>query len=167
MSDRGVTVLPVVEEVMTVSSRIQRTGAVRVRVEGRDETQTVTADAVHDVVDIRHVPRGVQVQEPRAPWTEGDALVVPVYEEVLVTERRLMLREEIHLVRQTRREPVQQQVSLRSEQAVIERQQPDGQWQSIALPAGGSNRSTHAEPTSVERAARTENHPQSTEKESS
>jgi stress response protein YsnF len=50
--------------------------------------------------------------------------VIPVVEEVLVVERRLVLKEEIHLrrVRTTTRH--RETVTLRDEQVVIERPEP-------------------------------------------
>jgi stress response protein YsnF len=48
-------------------------------------------------------------------------MIVPLYEEVLVVEKRLMLREELHITT-TRTEMHQpQSVTLRSEDVVIER----------------------------------------------
>jgi stress response protein YsnF len=62
-----------------------------------------------------------------APQTryEGETLVVPVLEEVLVTEKRLVLVEEIRItrVRDTHRQP--QTVTLRKDHIEIERLEPD------------------------------------------
>jgi hypothetical protein len=46
------------------------------------------------------------VAEPPVQRQEGDTLILPVVEEVLVVEKRLMLREEIRITR--RREQVEQ-----------------------------------------------------------
>ena len=122
------TVIPVVAEQLDVSSRSQPTGAVRVRVEVEHGSQVVHAHNVVHTVCVQHVPRGVPVDEARPPWNEGDTLVVPVYEERLVLERRLVLKEEIHIVRQTVRQPVERRMPVRQERAIVERRQPDGQW---------------------------------------
>lgn len=141
-------VIPVIEERLDVSSRVETTGAVRVRVEVERGAQTVRAHNVVHTVAVQRVPRGMPVQEARAPWNEGDTLVVPVYEERLVLERRLVLKEEIHIVRQTVRQPVERQMPVRKEHAVVERQQPDGSWSAMPLPeAPAAQSETNAGPS--------------------
>jgi stress response protein YsnF len=63
------------------------------------ETEPVVASV--DLQQDRYVVDRVDVNEladeRREPWYEGNTLVVPVYEEVLVTETKLMLREVVRL----------------------------------------------------------------------
>jgi stress response protein YsnF len=55
-----------------------------------------------------------------------DTIVIPVVEEIVVVERRLILKEEIH-VRKTRRvERKSEQVTLRTQQAEVLRLPPKG-----------------------------------------
>jgi stress response protein YsnF len=58
-----------------------------------------------------------------APSTryEGDTLVVPVLEEVLVVERRVRIKEEIRITRTRREEHHAETVMLKSEQVSVER----------------------------------------------
>lgn len=56
-------------------------------------------DVQHDEVKIEHKEVNEPVADAEQPWYEGDTLVVPVYEEVLVTEKRLYLKEEIRITR--------------------------------------------------------------------
>jgi hypothetical protein len=53
--------------------------------------------------DIKRVPMKRLLDKPAEPRQEGDTLIVPLMEEVLVLEKRLLLREELHITR--RREP--------------------------------------------------------------
>jgi stress response protein YsnF len=55
---------------------------------------------------------------------EGDTLIVPLAEEVLVVEKRVFVREEVRITR--RREQVRepQQVPVRREDVVVERTEP-------------------------------------------
>ena len=66
---------------------------------------------------------GTEIPQPRY---EGNTLVIPVVEEVLVTEKRLMLVEEVHItgVHGTHHQP--QRVSLRKDAVSIERLAPQG-----------------------------------------
>jgi len=117
--------VPVAEEQMMVDRR-ERTGSVRVhtRVEVRDEH--VETELTREQVDVRRVPIGRYVDEAEPVREEGDTTIVPVYEEVLVVEKRLLLREELHLTKRSETRPERQRVRLRREHADIERDEPDG-----------------------------------------
>jgi uncharacterized protein (TIGR02271 family) len=141
--DRSTVVLPVHAEQLEVSKRIDVSGTLRVRIEVDREPQAFAADRLLHEVDIERVVRNEAVSAARAPWHEGETLVVPVYEETVVVERRLVLKEELHIVPRTRSQAVTGQVDLRRERAVIERQQADGSWQEVE--ADGST------PRSIER----------------
>ena len=56
---------------------------------------------------------------------EGDTLIVPVLEEVLVVEKRLLLKEEVRITRTRTEVHSPQAVTLRSEEAVIEEIAPE------------------------------------------
>ena len=57
-----------------------------------------------DDYDIKHVPVGQIIDTPVTQRQEGETLVLPVVEEVLVYRRKLYLREEIRITR--RKKPV-------------------------------------------------------------
>ena len=59
--------------------------------------------------------------------TEGDTTIIPVVEEIIEVQKRLFLKEEIHIRRETTREEVAVPVELRKERAVVERINPEGQ----------------------------------------
>jgi stress response protein YsnF len=67
------------------------------------------------------------VETPPAVRTDGDVVIVPILEEVLVVEKRLVLKEELHIRRQVNHEDVEVPVTLRKQRAVIERLGPDGE----------------------------------------
>src|SRR5688572_22734860 len=96
--------LPVVEEVLKVDRRKVETGAVRVRLSTTETTQPLQLDAWSERVEVERVAIGQPVAERREPWHDGDVLVVPVYEEQVVLQRTLVLKEELRLRR--RREHV-------------------------------------------------------------
>lgn len=92
-----------VEERLHVGKKETETGRVRItrRVETREEV--IDEPGWRERVDVERVPVGEYVDEVVPIREEGDVTVVPVYEEVLVVERRLRLKEEVHL-RKTREE---------------------------------------------------------------
>ena len=109
-------VIPVVEESLTVDKggyRIVKT--VSVREQWVDEP--LTSQTQH--VERRPIGRLLPTLDAPAPRQEGDTLIVSIVEEVLVTEKRLMLKEELHIrqVNTVVRNPVK--YSLRSEDVVV------------------------------------------------
>jgi uncharacterized protein (TIGR02271 family) len=66
------------------------------------------------------------VDQAPPPRQEGDTLVLPVLEEVVVVERRLVLKEEVRITRRATESRNPQTVTLRSEDVRIDR-----------IPAGG------------------------------
>ena len=126
-------VLPVRAEQFSVQTERVAVGAVRVRIEAEATQQPVEAQERVEQALVQRVPRDVEVSESRPPWTEGETLVVPVYAQHLEVRRKLVLREEIRIVRRVLVQPVSSPVVLRSERAVIERQQADGSWHEIEV----------------------------------
>lgn len=117
-------ILPVAEERLVTAKRRVVTGQVRVRLLTETEDAPVTADLSGERVEVTHVPVNREVAEPPATRTEGDVTIIPVLEEVLSVERRLFLREEIHLRRVPTTETVETTVPLRRQRAVVERDPP-------------------------------------------
>lgn len=127
MKEAGeVAAIPLVEERLEVGKRQVESGRVKVRVAVDTREETVPAELRHDEVEIRRVPRNVAVTELPAVRLEGDTTVIPVVEEQLVVEKRLVLVEEIHVLRRTRTKVEEIPVVLRSERAEIERQGAEG-----------------------------------------
>jgi uncharacterized protein (TIGR02271 family) len=115
------SVLPLIEEELSVGRETVSTGRVEVRVEQRETRSSVELEAVSDVVDVARVPIGREVERAEPPYQEGDDWVVPVYEEVVKVERRLVLKEEIRLRRRRQTERWQEEVVLRRDEPVIHR----------------------------------------------
>lgn len=120
-TDPNRTVLPVVAETLRVGTRSAVTGRVRVHLSTLTEDAPVQADLSDERVEVTRVPLDREVTERPEIRTEGDLTIIPVLEEVLVVERRLVLREEIHLRRVAVAERVETTVPLRRQQVTIER----------------------------------------------
>jgi uncharacterized protein (TIGR02271 family) len=119
--------VPVTEERLRVEKRDVASG--RVRVETRTETveEIVRISLGSDLVEIRRVPIGREVASPPPVRTEVDITIVPILEEVVVVQRRLVLKEEVHLVRRVQSETLEVPVELRKQHAVVSRLDRDGQ----------------------------------------
>jgi len=57
---------------------------------------------------------------------EGNTMIIPLLEEVLVVEKRLMLREELRVTRTQTEFHAPQQVTLRREEITVDRAPVDG-----------------------------------------
>jgi stress response protein YsnF len=118
------TVLPIVEETLHLGKRLVETGRVRVSL-----STSVEEEILRDTLRTRHaeverVPIGRAVTEVPRVRQEGDVVIIPVVEEVLVVEKRLVLKEEIHLRLVSEDVEVEQTATRRVQHAVVERLPP-------------------------------------------
>ncbi|ACA18009.1 conserved hypothetical protein [Methylobacterium sp. 4-46] len=121
--------IPIAEETARIDKRVVETGRVRVRTHVALSEQVLRETLRSDAVGVSRVPidRVIAEGEP-APQvrTEAGVTIIPVLEEVLVVEKRLILKEEVHIRQTTRGEDVELPVTLRRQHATIERLRPDG-----------------------------------------
>ena len=123
MSDQDETsVIPLTTEELVVGTRERATGKVRVRTVVETQEAWVDELLAREEVEIERRPIGRLVDEAPAVRQEGDLVIVPVLEEVLVVEKRLRLAEEIVLRRVRREERRREPVVLRRGRAVVERE---------------------------------------------
>lgn len=115
-------VIPVVEEEATVSRVSEKTGkAVRVRIASREEKETIPVTETVEEISVERVPINRYVEERTAAREEGNVVIVPVFETVQVVEQRLLLKEEVRIVRHRREVQREVEVVLRKETPIIER----------------------------------------------
>jgi stress response protein YsnF len=119
--ERNPEVLPLIEEVARVDKEDAVTGRVRVRTVTEETEELVREDLVQDRVEVTRVPIGREIDTVPAVRQEGNVTILSVVEEILVIEKRLMLKEEVHLKRISKVDTVEQSVVLRKQEAVIER----------------------------------------------
>lgn len=118
-------VIPVVEEALEIGRREVETGRVRVTKLVREAQELVDLPVHTDEVHVERVPIGRIVNGPVGSRQEGDTLILPVVEEVLVVEKRLRLVEEVRITRKRTEARNPQTVTLRKEEVQIERLSPD------------------------------------------
>ncbi len=114
-------VIPVVREEVHADAVPVATGGVRVtkRVESHDEVVEQELRKSH--VEVKRVKTNRVVDGPQPVRRVGGTLIIPVVSEVLRVEKQWVVTEEIHITESQERETVQNQVTLNSEQAQIER----------------------------------------------
>ena len=116
-----VAAIPLVEERLSVSKRQVESGRVRVHVSVQEREETVTEQLSREDVEVDRVAKNVRITEMPRVRLEGNTTIVPVVEEVMVVEKALVLVVEIHIRRRTTSENVEIPVTLRKEQASVER----------------------------------------------
>ena len=119
-SDR--LIVPVLEETAVLTKDVVTTGRVRVVTHSQSVEEIAHASLRSETVDVTRVPvnQPVSGDLPQIR-TEGDVTIIPVLEEVMVVETRLMLKEELHIRRRTTAEEFEVPVTLRRQSATVER----------------------------------------------
>jgi uncharacterized protein (TIGR02271 family) len=114
-------VIPVIEEELATGTREVQTGSVRVEKEVEKRVRRVSAPLVREDVEVRRVAVNRVVEEAPKVRRRGDTVIVPVVEEELVVTKRLVLKEEIHLVKRRTKERVVKEVEVGRERAKVTR----------------------------------------------
>ena len=117
----GEAVIPLLAEEVAVSKQVVETGRVQVARVTHEREQLIDELLAHETVEINRTPIGRQVDTMPAIRDEGDTLVIPIVEEVLVIERRLLLKEEVRVRRVRSTERHLERVTLRHHEAVVTR----------------------------------------------
>jgi len=112
--------IPLHEETLEPHVRTVETGFVRVHKRVDTEPYELLVDTARDEVTIERVTVDRPVDVAPQPWQDGETLVIPVVEEVIVTETRLVVREEIRISRRRVTEQLPIAGDLRKERVEIE-----------------------------------------------
>lgn len=120
-NERGEIVVPLIAEEIKISKKTVETGGVRVHKTVSETVQRIDEPIIREHLDVKRVEINKFVETAPAIRYEGDVMIVPVLEEVVVTQKRLMLREEIHLTK--RREEIAnvEEVILRREEINLQK----------------------------------------------
>ena len=111
----------------------EQTSVTRRRVEGdtvRVSTITHTTEKtieealLHERIELEHVTVGRRIDTVPAIRHEGDVMIIPVVEEIIFVEKRLVLKEEIHIRRVRVPDVHREVVTLRTQDIVVERTKP-------------------------------------------
>ena len=119
-------VVPVIEEELAPGVKAVKTGAVRVDKHVEKRIRRVQAPLLHEDVEVRHVAVNRVVTEHPPVRRKGDTVIVPVVEEELVVTRRLVLKEEIHLIKRRTKQRFTKDIEVNRERAEVHRLDADG-----------------------------------------
>lgn len=113
--------VPLSAEHLEVKRQKSVTGQVRVATITRQRRETINEQLVSEHAEVERVSVGKLISEIPPIREEGDTTIIPVVEEVLVVEKKLLLKEEVRVRRLRHIEPRCEQINLREQDAVITR----------------------------------------------
>ena len=118
--------IPVLEERVRLDKKTVESGRVQVRIVNTSEERQLQAALQSEAVQVERRAVGRELAAGEAlpvPHEEdgGAVFVIPVLEEVLVVEKRWVVREELRLHRTTSTEQIEETVTVLRQQAAIER----------------------------------------------
>ena len=116
-----VEVIPLAEEELRLDKRQVTRGKVRVRTVVDIVDEIARGSLEEETVEVTRVPVDRVVDQAPEVRTEDGVTIVPILEEVLVVEKRLVLKEELHIRKKITTEEVEIPVELRKQRAIIER----------------------------------------------
>jgi stress response protein YsnF len=114
-------VIPVVEERAVVLKRKKLTGGMRVRTVVREDEEAIDEPLTTEEVEVERVPLDRWVDAPVPVRQEGLTTIITLLEEVVVVEKRLRATEEVRITKRRTTRQASQHVTLRREEAVVER----------------------------------------------
>jgi stress response protein YsnF len=122
--DHAGTVLPIVAETLHPGKRLVETGRVRVSLSTSVEREVLREALLRRHAEVERRPVGRTVTEVPRVRQEGGVVIIPVVEEVLVVEKRLVLKEEILLRLTSETVEIEQPATRRVQHATVERLPP-------------------------------------------
>jgi uncharacterized protein (TIGR02271 family) len=114
------TKIPVLQEELKVEKRTVETGVTRVKKSVHEREEIVDEPLVKEEAHVERVPINRYVEGPVPVREEDGVTIVPLFEEVLVIEKKLLLKEELRITKHTKTVRDPQRVIVRSEEAVVE-----------------------------------------------
>jgi uncharacterized protein (TIGR02271 family) len=124
VGDKAV-VIALAEEHVQLSKRQVIKSKMNLHKTVEERLETVHIPLQTQTVEVVRIPKDELVTEALGVRQEGDTLILPIYEEVVVVEKRLRLVEEVHVVTTRAQREEVQEVLLRQEKASLEKDGED------------------------------------------
>ncbi|WP_430246166.1 YsnF/AvaK domain-containing protein [Neorhizobium sp. DAR64861/K0K2] len=121
MSDQDDQKIQLVEESVSVDKERVLTGRVRVSTSSSEVEELARATLAGTHVEVTRERIDREIDAVPQTRVEGDTTIIPVVEEIMVVEKRLVLVEEIRMRQIATSEDVSLPVTLRKQTATVER----------------------------------------------
>lgn len=114
-------VIPVIQEEITVDKRVIETGKVRISKRISEREELVDVPLLQEKVTVERVPINLFVETQPPVRQEGDTIIIPVVEEQVIVQKKLLLVEELRVSKQVVENHQPQPVILLKEEVEITR----------------------------------------------
>ena len=114
-------VIPVIQEELAIGKRVVETGRVRISKRISEREELVDAPILQEEVTVERVPLNLFVESQPPVRQEGDAIIIPVVEEQIIVQKKLLLVEELRVRKQIVEKHEPQTVNLLKEEVEIKR----------------------------------------------
>lgn len=121
LSDK-ITIIPVIEERVQVGKKVVESGKVHISKSVSEQIESISIPVNHEEVQVERVAVNQYIESHPPPVRhEGDTMIIPVLQEVLVVEKRLLLVEELHITKKQVQTEEVRDIKLRKEEVHITR----------------------------------------------
>lgn len=114
-------VVPRIEERVVVGRREVEGDRVRIAKTVEADEVDVVGEALKEDVEVERVAVNRILAEPPCARVEGDVTIIPVVEEIVVVEKRFLLKEEVRVTKRRRVVRRKLRVPVRRERVTVER----------------------------------------------
>jgi len=114
-------IIPVIQEEIVVDKYIVEKGKVRVSKTVSEHEEIIDEPLFHEKVQVEHVPVNKVIDASPSVRQEGDTLIIPVVEEQVFVQKRLVLVEELRVRKEVVETHQPQKITLLKEQVEIKR----------------------------------------------
>ena len=115
-------VIPVIEEKVEVTKKVIEKARVKVSKTVHEKTESFEVPLSSEEIVVKRVPKNEIVDVvPTGVRYEGEVMIIPVLKEVAVVEKRIMLVEEIHVIKNKHQHTETKEVVVRNEEVQVER----------------------------------------------
>ena len=120
MKKKNTPSLNVLQEQVNIDKKIVESGKVVIHKKVHKEDKDVEVPVSHEEVEIKKVTVNKYVTEAPDVRYEGNITIIPVIKEVAVIEKKLLLVEEIHVIKHVVEKTEEHVVPLRKEEIQVE-----------------------------------------------
>ncbi len=117
----GSHVIPVMQEELEIGKESVVTATVSVETSTAEQIHRISEELLKESVHVERRPMNQEVAGPLPTREEGTTTIIPLVEEVLVIQRRYVLREEVRITRLQEAVPVEKEITLRTQSAEVKK----------------------------------------------
>jgi uncharacterized protein (TIGR02271 family) len=114
-------VIPIIQEEITVEKQVIETGKVRISKRVSEHEELVDVPLFREEVSVERVPINLIVEARPPVRQEGDTMIIPVVQEQIVVQKKLVLVEELRVRKQIIEHHAPQSVNVLKEEVDIKR----------------------------------------------